>query len=132
MVEFAAVLPVFALLIIGGMQLTLMLENYTVLSDAARAGARQFSVSRISTTPYTDTITQITTTASTLNPTNISTTLTVNGVVCTNNLSCQSALAPARGLPLKVSLSYPCLKIVYLIKVTTPCSMSAAISERVE
>ena len=46
MVEFALVLPVLLLLIMGIIQFGILFNNYVTLTDAVRAGARQAAVSR--------------------------------------------------------------------------------------
>ena len=46
MVEFALVLPLLLLLIMGIIQFGILFNNYVTLTDAVRAGARQAAVSR--------------------------------------------------------------------------------------
>lgn len=46
MVEFALVLPLLLLLILGIVQFGILLNNKVTLTDAVRAGARQAAVSR--------------------------------------------------------------------------------------
>jgi Flp pilus assembly protein TadG len=46
MVEFALVLPIFCLLLIGIIQFGIIWNNYVTLTDAARAGARKAVVSK--------------------------------------------------------------------------------------
>ena len=46
MVEFALVLPLLLVLIVGIVQFGVLFHNYVTLTDAVRAGARQASVSR--------------------------------------------------------------------------------------
>ena len=45
-VEFAIVLPIFLLLVLGIVQFGILFNNYLTLTDAVRAGARQAAVSR--------------------------------------------------------------------------------------
>lgn len=46
MVEFALVIPVLLLLVMGIIQFGILFNNYVTLTDAVRAGARQAAVSR--------------------------------------------------------------------------------------
>jgi Flp pilus assembly protein TadG len=46
MVEFALVLPILLLLVMGIIQFGILFNNYVTLTDAVRAGARQAAVSR--------------------------------------------------------------------------------------
>jgi Flp pilus assembly protein TadG len=46
MVEFALVLPILLLLIMGIIQFGIVFSHYVTLTDAVRAGARQAAVSR--------------------------------------------------------------------------------------
>ena len=58
-VEFAMVLPMLALLLLGIIKLGVAFNNYIQLTNAASAGARQLTISRGSSTPYTGTINAI-------------------------------------------------------------------------
>lgn len=46
MVEFAIVLPVLLLIVLGIIQFGMLFKNYIALTDAVRVGARQAAVSR--------------------------------------------------------------------------------------
>lgn len=46
MVEFALVLPILLVLVLGIIQFGILFNNYVTLTDAVRAGARQAAVSR--------------------------------------------------------------------------------------
>jgi Flp pilus assembly protein TadG len=46
MVEFALVLPILLLLVLGIIQFGILFNHYVTLTDAVRAGARQAAVSR--------------------------------------------------------------------------------------
>src|SRR5580700_7669955 len=78
-VEFALVLPMLLLLLIGMIEFGLTLNNYIMLTEAVRSGARQFAISRGGTTPYTDAVNQIHGAAAGLNPSGVTITLSVNG-----------------------------------------------------
>lgn len=51
MVEFALVLPLLLVLLLGIMQFGIAFNNYITLTDAVRAGGRQATVSRLATDP---------------------------------------------------------------------------------
>ena len=46
MVEFALVIPIFLMLLLGILQFGIIFNNYITLTDAARAGSRVAAVSR--------------------------------------------------------------------------------------
>jgi Flp pilus assembly protein TadG len=54
MTEFAVVLPILVVLLFGIIQFGIACNNYVVISDAARAGARKAAVSRESCDPVGD------------------------------------------------------------------------------
>ena len=47
LVEFAFVLPVLLLLMLGLVQFGMMFYNYILVTNAAATGAREFSISRL-------------------------------------------------------------------------------------
>lgn len=51
MVEFAIILPVLMMLVLGIMQFGILFSHHLTLTDAVRAGARQAAVSRTLTDP---------------------------------------------------------------------------------
>ncbi len=53
MVEFALVLPILLLLVMGIIQFGVLFNNYVTLTDGVRAGARQAAVSRTLPDPVT-------------------------------------------------------------------------------
>ena len=53
MVEFALVLPILLLLVMGIIQFGILFNNYVTLTDGVRAGARQAAVSRTLPDPVT-------------------------------------------------------------------------------
>jgi TadE-like protein len=53
MVEFALVLPILLLLVMGIIQFGIVFNNYVTLTDGVRAGARQAAVSRTLADPVT-------------------------------------------------------------------------------
>ena len=51
MVEFAIVLPILLMLVLGIIQFGITFNHYLTLTDAVRAGARQAAVSRTASDP---------------------------------------------------------------------------------
>ena len=64
LVEFTLVLPVLMFLVLGLAQFGMIFYNYILVTNAAATGARQFSISRRDSTPYTDTVSTISSAAS--------------------------------------------------------------------
>ena len=75
MTEFAVILPILLMLILGIAQLGIAFNNYLSLTDAVRAGARYGGVSRTSATPSADTIAKVKQSGANLNQTNLAVTV---------------------------------------------------------
>jgi Flp pilus assembly protein TadG len=125
LIEFAVTAPVLLLLVLGTFQFGIVISNYVVLTDAVGAGARQLSLSRGDSAPYTDTQSTITGTAANLTTSSLTITMSVNGTSCTSDSTCQTALTNAAGKPATVSASYPCSLSVYGINFAPSCTLSA-------
>lgn len=127
-VEFAIVGPALAMMMIAGVQLGLAFYNQNALNQIATQAARLFAEERgVSTTPYTDTTSAITTAQggySTLSGT-ITTTMYVNGTACASDSACNTALSTAAGQAAKVQLSYPCPTTNFVPIATCPIVVSA-------
>jgi Flp pilus assembly protein TadG len=59
LVEFALVLPILSLLLLGVIQFGVAFNNYITLTDAVRAGARKGAVGRHLANPQDDTVTAV-------------------------------------------------------------------------
>jgi Flp pilus assembly protein TadG len=59
MVEFAMVLPILLVVLLGIFQFGVTFKDYVALTDAVRAGARTAAVSRFSATPVADTTARV-------------------------------------------------------------------------
>jgi Flp pilus assembly protein TadG len=115
MVEFALVAPLLILLVFATLYFTLAIANYAALTLAAGTGAQVLTTERLSAsssswTPYTDTVNAIKNSASLLQGSSIGIILSVNGVGCTTNATCQTALTGVSNTttPAAVTLTYPC------------------------
>jgi len=134
-IEFAIVLPVLLVLVLGLAQFGIIFYDYIIVANAAATGARQFSISATDKTAYTDTVnTIIASTSLTPALTTSNITLTVNGTACSTDASCNAALYAALIAnttppePTIVSISYPCsiqLMPTYLIDLTGICPLKS-------
>ena len=120
MIEFAFVLPLLVIVLFGVIQFGIYFYQYVSVQYAAQIGERTFLANRPfsgeSYTPYTSTVTAIQT-ATSLQSSNLTTTLSVNGTTCTTDTSCGTALTTAyQALPAiqtaSVEVSYPCLTLL--------------------
>jgi Flp pilus assembly protein TadG len=94
MTEFALVLPMLVVLMLGIVQFGVAFNNYVTLTDAVRAGARKAAVSRQSSDPAGACRAAVLAAAGSLDTTELST-----------NLSCSSSWAP--GSEVTVHADYP-------------------------
>ena len=131
-VEFGLVLPLLLLLLIGMVEFGLTLNNYIVLTEAVRAGGRQFAISRGAVDPFGTTVNEIYQAAPNLTQANLTITLSVNGTQCTDKPSCSNALANAQGEPVRVTASYPCNLAFLGFDFAPHCSLTSQITEIVE
>ena len=150
MVEFAIVLPVLLSIMLGIMQFGMFFYQFTALTEAAAAGARQFSIGRLDATPFSDTNVTIkgavpigTCTSSGAagcsNYTITMSTSTNNGTsytACTSDSACQTALATAytNSQPIQVTVTYPCtvLMPVAWVSYGSLCPMTVTITGRAQ
>ena len=130
--EFAIIVPALIFLLLGIATLGLAFNNYIELTNAASAGARQLSIGRGTTTPYSSTVTVVDNAAPNLVAGKITLTATVAGTACSSDGStCQGAYGTGGGQA-TLSLSYPCsLNVGSLIKFTG-CTLTAKSSEIIE
>lgn len=94
MVEFALVLPILLVLLLGIFQFGVAFNNYVTLTDAVRAGARKAAVSRNSSDPAGDCRAQVMAAGGALDATELA-----------KNLSCTSSWAA--GSDVTVTADYP-------------------------
>jgi Flp pilus assembly protein TadG len=122
MVEFALVLPVLLLIIVGIVKLGIVFNNYITLNDAVRAGARQLAIGRGTADACTPAVNRVKSSASNLDQSQ----LTVDAPTVTS--SCSSLVL---GTDATIHATYPCdVKIPPFIDISLTCSAST--TERVE
>jgi Flp pilus assembly protein TadG len=118
MAEFALVLPMLVVLMLGIVQFGVAFNNYVTLTDAVRAGARKAAVSRQSSDPAGACRAAVLAAAGSLDTTELST-----------NLSCSSSWAP--GSEVTVHADYP-YNIKLLDWSVHSGRLSSTMKERVE
>ena len=123
--------PVLFLLVLGMCQFGITLNQYLTLTNAVRSGARQLSMSRAVTTPWTSTINQIYSSAPNLTPASLTITVFVNGTACGSDAACQTALGVV-GSPAAVTATYPCSLAFFGYDFAPGCKLSSQTTERVE
>jgi Flp pilus assembly protein TadG len=133
-VEFGLLAPVLFLLLMGIVQFSITFNNYIELTEAVRTGGRNFSISRTtaSATPYSSTVSAIQNSAGNLTAASITVTASVNGVACSTDSGCASALSTAAGQPSVVSATYPCNLTVMGFNYLPSCTLSSQTSDLVE
>jgi Flp pilus assembly protein TadG len=94
MTEFAFVLPILVVLMLGIVQFGVAFNNYVSLTDAVRAGARKAAVSRNESDPAGACKAQVLASAGSLDTTKLA-----------ENLACDSSWAP--GAEVRVYADYP-------------------------
>ena len=133
MFEFALVLPLLSVVLLGVTQFGIFFYDYETLENAAVAGERNFlqqrpfynsatgcssSVCPTSCfTPYSSTVSLINAATAGLQASNLTTTLSVGGTACTSDSTCGNALCTAytttgaysTAQTASVTVSYPCL-----------------------
>ena len=127
LVEFAIVLPLLLFLTLGIMRAGILFNNWVMLTDSVRAGARVLAISRA---PGVNACTLATTAlrnaAPTLNPANLTIASTFPGSAstCTNLIE---------GADARITASYPCdLNIMGINFTPNGCTLNASTTERIE
>jgi Flp pilus assembly protein TadG len=129
LVEFALVLPVLMLLLVGIIKGGLLYNNYLQLTDAVRTGTRTLAIERGQGTPCADASNTILASASGLDRTKISISMTEAGNA-TADSGCPFTLAS--GSAVTVQATYPCDLSVLGVNFIPGCQLKATATERVE
>jgi Flp pilus assembly protein TadG len=116
MTEFAIVMPILLLLLLGIIQFGVVFNNYLTLTDAVRAGARKGAVARRLTDPTGAVTTEVQNAATDLNASNLQVTVTSDFV---------------QGDDVTVTASYP-YSISLLGLVVKSGRIHSSMTERVE
>jgi hypothetical protein len=99
-----------------------------------RNGARNFAISRAtaSSSPYSTTVTAITSAAPNLTAASVTVTATVNGTACSSDSGCATALNAAAGETATVTATYPCNLTIMGFNFAPSCTLTAQTSDLVE
>jgi Flp pilus assembly protein TadG len=97
MTEFAVILPIFLLLLLGIGQVGIAINNYLALTDAARAGARYGAVLRTSGTRDSDTAAKVKQSAANLDSSKV-------GVTISSTWAAGSDLTVCASYPFSINL----------------------------
>ena len=138
-VEFALILPVLMTILFGIIKFGVTLNADLQLTDGVRAAARQFSISRSSSTPYTLATTALQNATPNLTFARVggsngagAPTFKVNGAACSNDSGCASALSNAMGGTSSLTATYPCDLNIMGVNLVPGCTLSASTSDLVE
>ncbi|MGQ0484420.1 MAG: TadE/TadG family type IV pilus assembly protein [Hyphomicrobiales bacterium] len=132
-IEFALTIPIFFLVLVAIVMFAIVMNHDMMLTDSVRTASRNLSISRgATTTPMTDVMNQIYASAPGLTQTSLSVTLTVNGISCTTDATCLTALAAAQGKPAQVAATYPCNLTMLGINYQVGCTLIAKTTELIQ
>ena len=135
--EFAIILPVFLLLLLGIIQIGIIFNQYIELANGTAAGGRTLASARGSTSAYTDTLTAIHGAAPNLNSfatpiTGQTLTVVVAGTTCTSgNQAGACASAFASGASAVITVTYPC-SIALLWFSISGCTLGTSDTEYIQ
>ncbi len=137
LLEFAFVVPVLLIIVMGIIVFGTALNNYIQLTEAAATGARFLAVSRGQTTnPCGDTIPVITAAATNLTASSMQFKFVLNGNsygpggTAFGCSGAQSNLAQSQ--PASVIVTYPCNLTVMGVNFAPSCTLTAQTTERVQ
>jgi hypothetical protein len=109
------------------------------LTDGVRAAARQFSMSRSSSTPYTLATTALQNATPNLTYASVggtggakSPSFTVNGTACSSDSGCATALSSAMGGSSNLTATYPCDLNIMGVNLAPNCTLTASTTDLVE
>jgi hypothetical protein len=137
LIETAVSLPVLVLIVLAVSRFAITFNNYIVLTDAVRIGARSLAITRGIANPCQTAGSKAQVAATTLNANTITLTATVNGNTYTAaagsipQCSGQGVLMAA-GSDAVLRATYPCAVVFYGIDFVPSCSLTAQTTVRVE
>jgi Flp pilus assembly protein TadG len=145
LVEAACVFPLFMLLVVGIFSFALIFYNQLTLTQAVGASGQYLQQNRLNqslTDPCKSALTVLESSAPSLNSSNITLSLNINGTVAAGtagNASCSGDLSTyqnAQGAPVTVSATYPCSLqalngMLRMLKAAlgSNCTLSAQVTE---
>ena len=130
-IEFAIVAPIMLGILMGIIQFGIAMNQYLNLTNAVAQGALTLALARGTTNPYSATTTAIGTAAPNLVTANITITVRINGVACSTDSTCASALVA--GQPALVRATYPCnLTVMGVNYAPNGCNLSAQMAQMIQ
>jgi hypothetical protein len=133
-VEFALVLPVLLLIVVGVFKFGTAYNNYLQLTNAVRSGARQFGVERGQASPCTDAAAQVDAAAGSLKTAQLVITMAVSPATTSYSTPPETGTCPTlnSGDSAILSATYPCDLTIMGINFDPSCKLTASATERVE
>lgn len=131
LVEFTLTLPILVAVLTGIFELGIAFNNQLELTQAVGAGAQYLQQIRSTTAdPCKDTMTAIKSSAPSLNASNITLTLTMNGNSPVTGSTCSGDQSELGFLePATVYATYPCNISIYGFTFSSACKLSAQVTE---
>jgi Flp pilus assembly protein TadG len=139
LIEFALVLPVLMLTVLGSMTFGIAINNYMLLTNATDTGGRALAISRGQTLDPCQTGSSAAIAAAPLlKSANLTFKFTLNGTAYTGTSCSSSSITSgaaanlAQGSTATMHVSYPCSLNLYGQSVTSTCTLNAQTSELVQ
>ena len=154
MVEFAIVLPLLLVVLLGIVQFAIFFYQYVIVENAAATGVRQFLISRplfcpstTGATPYSSAMSAIQTATGGLALSRVTYSMSVGGTTCNSDSSCNSAVCSlyfqtpgtfSIAETASVTVSYPCLTLLPVSWAPVFCpggkagNLTATMTQRIE
>jgi Flp pilus assembly protein TadG len=130
LVEFALLAPVLFAVLIGIFKCAVAFNNYIVLTDAVRAGARQLAISRGVSGACTSAVTRVQTSATDLSPSGL---VVDPPLVNGSNANCTDlGSGNQQGNDAQISASYPCDLVIMGFDFAPGCRLKSTMTERIE
>jgi hypothetical protein len=143
--EFALVLPLFLLVILGIFKFGVAYNNYLTLTDAVRSGARQLALDRgagggLPSAPCTDAIGRVQSAAEGLDQSSLTVTVFADATTSPSDSFVSDGPSSGSGTcdtmisgdAATVSASYPCDATIFGIDFAPGCHLTASATERTE
>ena len=139
LIEFALVVPIFLMIVLGIFSFGIAFNNWEVMTEAANVGGRVLAISRNGTLdPCHDAVQAIESAAPTLVPANLTFSFNFNGVAY-SGVSCASASTSSgasgnlvQGQTAQLNVTYPCNLVIYKTNYASSCVLHAQTTELVQ
>jgi Flp pilus assembly protein TadG len=130
LVEFAMTAPILVAVLTGIFELGVAFNNQLELTQAVGAGAQYLQEIRTTTSnPCQDTFSTIESAAPTLNPSNISLSLDMNGTTVGGDSCSGDQSDLVAGSAVTVTATYPCNISIYGFNFSSSCQLTAQVTE---